>query len=215
MTRTRTSLRIYIARHGATLWNAEGRRQGRTDTPLSPIGVQQARALAERMADIPLEAVYSSPLTRASETARMIAERHGLTVTLSDDLLEMDLGAWEGKTDAEIVESGQEQLLRRYQTEPDRVRPPGGEPLEHVAERMQRFLKELRGRHLEGSVAVVGHGGSLRALLCEAVRAPALPCMLGFRLENGSLSLIEYRDGRSLLVFANDTCHLRREGTSA
>jgi broad specificity phosphatase PhoE len=87
---------LLLVRHGETDWNAEGRLQGHTDMPLNDLGRRQARALADELAGDGIEAVYSSDLARASETAEIVAERLGLPVGLDPDLREKDWGTWEG-----------------------------------------------------------------------------------------------------------------------
>src|SRR4029079_3482461 len=93
---------ILLARHGETDWNVERRVQGHSDTPLNDTGRGQARALAEELAGEPIDAVYSSDLVRAHETARLVAEQRGLDVTAIRDLREKHFGTWEGLTDVEI-----------------------------------------------------------------------------------------------------------------
>lgn len=201
-------LSVYLIRHGETAWNAEQRLQGSSDVPLSPIGFAQSRAVAERLRDVQLDAVYASNLQRALDTARIIAGAHALEVVAIPDLRETCLGQWEGMTYEEIATSGQQEALERYRADPVRNRPPGAETLESVGRRMLDALLTIRRRHTEGTIAIVGHGGSLRAVLADAVGAPPVPAMLGFRLDNGSLSLVEYGPLRSCIRFANDACHL-------
>ena len=93
---------ILLARHGETDWNVERRVQGHSDTPLNDTGRAQARALAEELAGEPIDAVYSSDLVRAHETARIVAAQRGLEVTAIRDLRERNFGTWEGLTDEEI-----------------------------------------------------------------------------------------------------------------
>lgn len=203
------SLLVYLVRHGETLWNAQNRIQGSSDTPLSEVGRRQATAVANRLRKTPVSAIYSSPLERARETAQSIALPHGLPVTIVPDLRETCLGEWEGLTHEDIRGRGQASELEQYRRDPVRFRPRGAETLEAVAERMTRALHEIRSRHNSGTVVIVGHGGSMRTILALAAGAPPIPCLLGFRLDNGSVSLVEFGATRSWIRFANDTCHLR------
>jgi broad specificity phosphatase PhoE len=147
---------ILLARHGETDWNLGRRVQGHTDIPLNAAGVDQARALAEELADEPLAAVFSSDLSRALDTATAVARRHGLEVTIDPRLREKNFGTWEGLTDLEIAE--------RF---PDAQRGQwgDGETTEQVAERVRGVLDRIRELHPEGTVLVVSHGGPLRAAL--------------------------------------------------
>lgn len=201
------SLRLFVVRHGETAWNAQRRFQGHTDVPLSEVGIVQARALRERLRDEPLTAVYASDLTRASGTASVLAEPHGLQVHLTPDLRETMLGDWEGLNDDEIRARGEGPLLDAYRCDPTAFRPPSSEPVDAVCRRICSVRDAIERAHPSGSVVVVGHGGSLRALFCDALRAP-VRCMFGFSLENASLSLIEYTASRTTLRFVNVTCHL-------
>ena len=96
---------FYLVRHGETKWNAVDRICGRSDVPLSEAGRRQAKRLAERLKPISFDALYSSPLKRAIDTARFISERIGLEPVLDDSLVELDYGQWEGKTLQEIIKN--------------------------------------------------------------------------------------------------------------
>jgi len=149
---------ILLVRHGETDWNLEHRVQGHTDVPLNAAGLEQARVLAEHLATASLVAVYASDLVRAHDTAVIVAEAHGLDVTLDRDLREKDFGSWEGLTDVEI--------LRRF---PDAVRGHwgDGEATEAVAARAIAAIDRIRALHTAGPVLVVSHGGPLRAILAH------------------------------------------------
>src|SRR5215211_8136133 len=95
---------ILLARHGETDWNREGRFQGWADPPLNDAGRAQAQALAERLREMPFDAVYASDLRRAFETAEIVAASHGVPVTPDPGLREVDIGSWSGLTRAEIEE---------------------------------------------------------------------------------------------------------------
>jgi len=149
---------LLLVRHGETDWNAEGRLQGQTDRPLSDYGRRQARELAEELADEGLEAIYSSDLARAHETAAIVGERLGLAVGLDPDLREKDWGSWEGLTSVER----------------DRVEFVG-ESTEAHQERMLQALRRISERHPgDGRVLVVTHGGSMRRVQTAAL-GMALP----------------------------------------
>lgn len=146
-----------LVRHGETDWNAEGRLQGHTDTPLNDFGRSQAQTLAEILAVEKLDAVYASDLARARETAEIIGGRIGLPVVLRADLREKDWGTWEGLTSAER----------------DRVEF-AGETTEAHRERTLRALLEIAECHPAGRVLVVTHGGSVRRVQATAL-GMALP----------------------------------------
>lgn len=95
-------MRIILVRHGQTKWNSEGRVQGRTDIPLNARGMAQAEAVGEWLSGRKIDAVYASPLMRAHDTAKAIADRQGVCVKLLGEMIEIDFGLWEGKTSREL-----------------------------------------------------------------------------------------------------------------
>lgn len=200
-------LRVIVVRHGVTEWNILGRMQGHSDIPLSPMGRRQAEAIAERLADERIDAVYTSDLSRAADTGRAIAKRHGLEIQQLAELRETMLGEWEGMTDAEIIARGDGDALAMYRCDPAAYRPPGSESVENVAGRIRAARARVAQEHPGGLVVMVGHGGSLRAIFSEAIRAP-IRCMFAFRLNNASLSVVDFGPARSSIVMLNCTHHL-------
>ena len=149
---------LLLVRHGETDWNADGRLQGQTDRPLSDFGRRQARQLAEELDGEQFEAIYSSDLARARETAEIVGERLELGVALDPDLREKDWGTWEGLTAVER----------------DRVEFVGESTQAHQ-ERILQVLRRISERHPgDGQVLVVTHGGSMRRVQTAAM-GMALP----------------------------------------
>jgi len=149
---------LLLVRHGETDWNAEGRLQGHTDRPLSDYGRRQARRLAEELEGEELEAIYSSDLARAHETAEIVGERLGLPISLEPALREKDWGSWEG---LDAVERDRVEFV--------------GESTEAHQERMLRALRRIAELHPgNGRVLVVTHGGSMRRVQTAAM-GMALP----------------------------------------
>jgi uncharacterized phosphatase len=147
---------ILLVRHGETDWNAERRIQGHSDTPLNDTGRAQARALLEELGEEQLDAVYSSDLLRAHETARIVAQAKGLEVTAIRDLRERNFGTWEGMTDEEIFARFPEAATGSWgdaETKPE------------MAARVVGALQRIAETHPGGRVLVVSHGGPLRAVL--------------------------------------------------
>ncbi len=147
---------ILLVRHGETDWNRANRVQGHSDVPLNAVGREQAAALAAELADETFDAVYSSDLTRAVETARAVAMAHGLGVTTHPGLREKHFGTWEGLHDHEVLD--------RF---PEAATGPwgDGETSEEMAECMLATVREIAECHAEGRVLAVSHGGPLRAVL--------------------------------------------------
>lgn len=183
-----------------------GRYVGRSDPPLSALGRAQAAALGRTLATEPFAAVYSSPLRRALDTARAIARHHGVAVEAMDALAELDFGAWEGLTYDEIARRDPDRLARWVEG-PESVAPPGGETLAALHERALDAVAAIRARHPEDAVAVVSHGGPLRAVVCEALgTGPAGHWRV--RVDPAGVSALDWRPEGATLARLNCTCHL-------
>lgn len=203
--------RIILARHGQTEWNigaGTGERfRGRVDLPLDDTGLAQAHALAERLADLPIVAVCSSPLKRAMETARPTARQLGLPVQPLPGIIDINYGDWQGLSPAEVakVYPG---LYWRWLEKPHRVKFPSGESLRQVRLRGMAALKQVAARHDDRVVLLVAHQVVNKVLVCA---------MLGLdnshfwriRQDNGCINVFEHQDGIFTAVLINDTCHLR------
>jgi probable phosphoglycerate mutase len=176
--------RILLARHGETDWNRIGRWQGHADPPLNDLGLRQAEELAERLAALELEAVYASDLRRATETARVIADRVGLDVVEDAALREIDVGSWSGLTRAEVELRFPEGFARWQAGEIGH----DGETREELTERVVAAIERIARAHLETTVLVVTHGGAIRAVRRHVAGDP------GSFVENGAtvaLALVE------------------------
>ena len=164
---------LLLVRHGETDWNADGRLQGQTDRPLNDYGRRQARLLAEELAHEGLQAIYSSDLARAQETAEIVGLRLGLPVALDADLREKDWGTWEGLS---AVERDRTEFV--------------GESTEEHQERILRAVQRIAERHPNGGrVLIVTHGGSMRRVQTAALGV-ALPVV-----ENCGRWLCAYEHG--------------------
>lgn len=155
--------RLYIIRHGATDWNECRRLQGQQDIPLNSRGREQAAQMALRLAEQQLEAIYSSDLLRARQTAEAISKIVGAELQMDARLREVHLGEWEGKLVSEIEEADGDRFERRFRY-PATTAPPGGEPTCMVQERILAAVHDISTRHPAGAVAVVSHGFAVAAL---------------------------------------------------
>ncbi len=198
-------IRLYLVRHSETTYNVEGRIQGQSDSPLTPVGVRQARAVAERLTQERFDAIYSSDLGRARATADVIAAGRNQPIFESVSLRESYFGVVQGMTHAQIEATfpPDQNPWRRDLS----MRPPEAETPEQVIERCARFLKGVREDHADGStVLAVGHGGSLRGLVLAACGIPASFYRV-FPASNASLSILEIGE-RPVIRLWNDTSHL-------
>ena len=177
-------LRLYVARHGQTDWNAKRRLQGATDIPLNEVGLLQARQLAESLSGLVFDQVYCSELQRSRPTALAVAPDESL-IALAD-LNEQALGSFEGRelTDAGTLDS----FRRRLRTAGDDL--DGGESLAAHHDRVGRALAHIRAKHESGTVLTVGHGGTNAQLIRAAMKLGATD-ELTFWQKNGEVLLLE------------------------
>jgi broad specificity phosphatase PhoE len=157
---------ILIARHGQSDWNVAKRWQGHADRPLTDKGREQARVLAARLAHIELEAVYSSDLRRARETAAVVAENQGLELRQLPELREVDVGSWSGLTRAEAEERFPDGFHRWKEGFPGWT---DGETYEAMTERVLGAIRQIAGEHDGERLLVVSHGGPIRAIHAAAL----------------------------------------------
>ncbi len=201
-------MRILLARHGETPWNAEGRYQGQIDIPLSPVGEAQARALGERLKDMRIDRAVASPLSRAQATAKFALgpERENLLLT-EPDLQEIAHGEWEGLLASEIQDKDPARL-RAWREEPDTVLMPGGESLRLVLERSWRGLaRATEGLGEDDTLLLVAHDAVNRVLLCRILGLP-IGRLWSFRQAPTTLNLLEGATPDTLeVVRLNDCAH--------
>jgi probable phosphoglycerate mutase len=163
---------------------------------LNAAGVRQAQELARSLERLPIDAIYSSPLERARETAAPLAERLGLGVEISPALEELDFGAWTGRTIASLAD---DPVWHRFNAERGRTRIPGGETLEEVVARASEGVARMAADHRDGLVVAVSHGDVIRALLAHYAGLP-LDHMLRLEVSPGSVSAVRLGPGPQLLA---------------
>jgi probable phosphoglycerate mutase len=165
--RTGTPLRLLLLRHGETAFTAQRRYSGRGDIPLTERGLAQARAVADRLAVIPVDAVVTSPLERCVRTAEIVAK--GAPIVVDEDLTECDFGEWEGLTFADVRARWPDEVTRWLAS--TAAAPPGGEALDRVAERVERAVARVRANHPSGVVVLVSHVSPIKLVLRDALAA--------------------------------------------
>ena len=156
---------IFLARHGESDWNVEKRFQGHSDRPLTERGREQAHALADLLASEKIDAVYTSPLSRARETAEIVAARAGLEPVALPELREVDTGSWSGLSRVDVEARFPEGFAR--------WRSGGsgwedGETYQQMAERVIGALRTIAEDHPNGRVLIISHGGPIRAIHAAA-----------------------------------------------
>ena len=210
--------RILAIRHGETAWNVDTRIQDHLDIPLNDTGLQQARWLAQALAERDaLHAIYASDLSRAHVTAQTVADAVGLPVTAHRGLRERAFGDFQGRTFAEIEAELPDQVLHWRKRTPDWAPPGTGESLLVLRERVLATVDELASRHVGEQIVLVAHGGVMDVLYRAATRLD-LQAPRTWQLPNTAVNrLLWTPEGLSLVGWA-DTTHLdgrSRDETSA
>ena len=201
-------MRFIFVRHGETEWNVTGRYQGQTDVPLSEKGRAQAEALGKRFADIHVDEVYSSPLKRAYDTARAIAEPKGLPIHKVDGIKELNFGEWDGLTKEQLTEQFGEAFVK-YRIEPFHYPMAGEGTLNRAKLRVGAALEDIKEefRHTDKTIVVVAHGGILKLAIFYLldISSRLYRCI---ELDNTSLTIIDVEEDRCILRVLNDAHHM-------
>ncbi len=201
-------VRILLVRHGQTDWNKCGRFQGRSDIPLNQWGIAQAEALGLALRKELFSAFYSSPLTRALETVLIIGLHHpGVPVYIEPDLVEMDLGEFEGMKGENWAASYPE-FLDAWKKEPSELRMPGGETLQEVQSRAIAAVMSIARAHQPGEkILLCTHNFVILAVLCHVLKIP-LNRFREIGQTNGSLNRLRYESGQLRAEKVDDRSHL-------
>jgi broad specificity phosphatase PhoE len=202
-------VRLILIRHGETEHNRDQITLGRADAPLNDRGRAQAKALAASFTSPPA-AIYSSPLVRAFDTAQAIGRATRCAVTVEPELIEMDIGAMEHMTGAELREKHPE-FLKQWLADATDARMPGGETLAEVQARAWSAVESIRAQHAEGEVVAVTHNFVILTLVCRTLGLP----LRDFRRVRQALAaktVLDVRDGSATLVQLNDVSHLAAAG---
>jgi len=159
---------VYLVRHGSVVGAETRRFIGHLDVPLSPLGEAQVAGLAARLRAAALDAIYCSDLLRTRRTAEIIAAPHGLTPIADPALREFAMGRWDGLT-ADEIRALDPAAFEAWMSDVERFQFPEGESLPDLEARAWPAFERIVARHAGGAIAIVAHGGSLRAILCRAL----------------------------------------------
>lgn len=168
-------MKIYFIRHGETVWNKEKKLQGRTDIPLNEYGIKLAEITSQAMKDIPFDIVYTSPLSRAKETAKILVKDRNLKVYEDERLIEMGFGDGEGQK-LEMIHAHPEMKIHNFIHNPGEYEPSeGGEAFEELYERCRSFINEviLPAEKTYNCMLIVGHGALIRGMIHEINQRPS------------------------------------------
>jgi broad specificity phosphatase PhoE len=198
-------MRLILIRHGETNWTSRGKFQGATDIGLNEKGRRQCRLLALSLRGQRIDAVYSSDLKRAAETAREIASYHGLPVWTDSDLREMNYGVLEELTSVELKEKYPD-ILSEWLNNPEKVRIPDGESIRQVQKRAFRAIQKIYKKYYSRTVVVVSHNITIKILLCRFT-GRNFSEFLTLKLHPSSKSVVVSNDRPEVKVL-NDVTHL-------
>jgi len=198
---------FYLIRHGQTEWNKVRVFRGRVDIPLDNVGLAEAEAVAVGMKEVKLDGIYSSPLSRALETAKILARDRGLRVQKLEGLRDIDYGRWQGLSEMNVRQL-YPALVREWETSPHGVTFPEGENLAAVRERSLACVHDLAHRKPEKTLALISHRVVLK-VLCLALLG--LPDSRFWYIQQDTCCINRFRvDSKgATAVMLNDTCHLK------
>ncbi len=205
------STRLYLVRHGATQLSAEDRFSGAIGVELSDEGRQQAARLGERLRHEVIAAVFASPLSRAVDTARIVAGACGLTPILNEGLREISHGSWEGLTRKEAEQRFPDDYAA-WEEDPFTFAPPGAESGVAVLARALPVVREIVTSHAGQSVLVVSHKATIRLVLCSLLGIDARGYRDRLDQSPACLNVLDFKDPvRARLMLFNDTSHYDQE----
>jgi len=198
--------KLILARHGETMWNVEKVFRGRADVSLDELGIRQAELLGKYLGNWRLEAVYSSPVKRALDTASIIARYQNVAVRIAEGLTDFDFGEWQSLPEQEVMRLYPD-LLNEWHDHPHKVRMPGGESLEDAKKRAVEVVNDVLSKH-QGSVALVSHRVVIKVLICYLLGLDNSH-FPNINQDVGGITIFDYADGRFVLTKHNDTSHLQ------
>lgn len=199
-------MRIILVRHGQTDANKEGRFQGASDAPLNNLGLSQAQALGRRLSSEKLAAVFSSPQTRAIQTASPIAHSHSISIDTVQDLRELDIGELDGLKGPDLRER-YPHILKQWSINVGALTMPGGESIVGLQERTWNAVLRIREIHPEGTVAAVSHNFAIQSILLKALGMD-LRNFQRIRQDLAAITELDFSNGGPVLRSLNDRCHL-------
>jgi broad specificity phosphatase PhoE len=197
---------LILVRHGETEWNVEQVFRGRIDVGLNETGVRQAELLAQYLGGVNIDAVYSSPLRRALNTAEVVARYHKLEVKIAPGLIDFDFGKWQGLPHQE-VKRRYKKLYAQWIENPHLIKMPDGEGLSDVRERALPVVNEVIAKH-EGTVVLVSHRVVNKVLIC-ALLGLDNSHFWNIRQDTCGTTTFAYQNERFILTKHNDTSYLR------
>ena len=199
-------INLYLMRHGETIINRAHRTQGWCDGVLTKSGIEVAINAGVGLRDIKFDAVYSSDLGRAYQTAEIIGNKLNIEVEKTEALREMNFGTWEGRIIKDIIEEDPE-LYKMWRNEPHLAKIPQGETLSQIKERTDAFIKEINEKYDEKHIVLVTHSLCARIMLLSFLDSD-VKNIYRINQANTALNIIELRDYGPVVMKMNDTTRI-------
>jgi broad specificity phosphatase PhoE len=201
--------RLILARHGETAWNVDRIFRGRSEVDLDDVGARQAELLGEYLGNWKLDAIYSSPVKRALDTANTVAAYQKIEVRVADGLTDLDFGEWQSLSEQEVRQR-YPALLDEWHNSPNKVKMPGGESLGDVGTRAVEVVNDVLSKY-QGNVLLVSHRVVIKVLVCSLLGLDNSH-FWNIGQDVGGITIFSYVNGRFVLTRHNDTSHLRDLG---
>jgi broad specificity phosphatase PhoE len=205
-------LTLYLTRHGETEWNVQKRMQGWQDSPLTEKGRKDAVLLGKRLESVELDAIYTSTSGRTVETAELIRGERLIPMYHHENLREINLGDWEGKTHDEITEFDPI-AYEHFWNKPHLYLPERGERFIDVQTRALNVIQDIVNRHPSGNVLVVTHGVVLKTLIAYFKNMPLAELWTPPFMHGTSLTIVQAANGTFELVTVGDVSHLEMDAS--
>ncbi|MBS4536176.1 histidine phosphatase family protein [Clostridium sp. D2Q-14] len=196
---------LYLTRHGQTVWNFEKRFQGQLGSPLTEMGVKQAQWLRDRLKSVEFQAIYSSPLSRAYNTASIVKGDRDLRIIKDDRLKEMHFGDWEGKK-AEEINKNHKEMFHNLWNNPTEYVSNNGESYKELYDRIIPVIEEIKNKH-DGNVLIVAHGIVLAIIMLYVKGRPLKDLWEDTVLPNTSLTIVEAENDKFNIKLYGDVSH--------
>ncbi|GAA0329835.1 phosphoserine phosphatase 1 [Bacillus carboniphilus] len=199
-------LRLFVSRHGQTIWNTQKRMQGWKDSPLTDLGIRNAIELGNRLNQVEFQGVYSSPLRRTVDTADLIIRGRQIPIVTDENLREMNMGDWEGQVQEDIKKEDPE-LFHKFWNKPHLYIPESGEAFIDVQRRALLAIERIQREQHSGNVLVVTHTIVIKSLLAYYKQIGIENLWDPPFIHDTSLTLIEVDHNGSQIVFEGDSTH--------
>ena len=197
----------YLVRHGQTVWNTLGQTQGHGNSPLTELGIQQAKDLAEALKEYSIDIIYCSDLGRAVETAEIIGKELNIEIHPTESLREMGFGVWEGMPLREI-EKIYPESFKMWRNEPEKVQIEGGETLDMIKQRQDKLIEELNKKYKNKHILLVSHSVTVRVMLLSFLESHVRN-IYRIKQDNTALNIVEWRNYGPVVTKMNDTSHIK------